>query len=122
MIQIKEAQISWFRPLKYGVSISLNIKEEDLEKVDRDKLEDFWKTWKSIVSIIQDFEEKTEKKENKKGYLALLMQKYCDKEVIPLTTEIERIYKKYNISSRAELTDEQVEYEIESYKAGLNFF
>lgn len=119
-IEIKEAVVSWFRPLKYWVNITLNIKEEDLGKKQRDILEELWKNGESLAWVFVDFQ-KEKKEKNNLSTLHFFMEKYAEKENISIETEKQRLYKKYSINSRRELTKEQINYEIESYKAWLEY-
>ena len=120
MIQIKEAQVSWFRPLKFWVSVSLNIKDEDLTKQERDLIEEYWKNGDSVVVVLQPFTKPFELKErSKKSTLHYFMEKYCEKFNAPLDEEIYKIRHKYNVTSRSQMSDNDLDFEIESYKAWL---
>ncbi len=57
----------------------------------------------------------------KRSRLAFLMKTYCESETLSEVEEVSRIYKKYSVSSRAELTEEQLNAEIDSYQAGLHY-
>lgn len=62
-----------------------------------------------------------EERNKKLSTLAYLQDQY-DKEFTgraKIQTAVEYTYKKYGIKSRTELTDAQLDYEIESYKAAL---
>lgn len=62
---------------------------------------------------------KDEERAKKRSTLAFLMDKYADQENKDAPAVIEGLYRKYGIKSRTELTDAQLDYEIESYKAAL---
>jgi hypothetical protein len=62
---------------------------------------------------------KDEERAKKRSTLAYLMDKYCEVLGNDKEYERDRIYKKYGIKSRTELTDAQLDYEIESYKTAL---
>lgn len=67
---------------------------ENFEKVDRNKLlQDLW----------------------------FFMIKYIEKVGGSIEQEKQRIYKKYKIKSRTEMTHLELQYEIDSYKAWLNY-
>jgi len=126
MIQIKEAQVSWFRPLKFWVSVSLNIKEEDLTKQERDLIEEYWKNGDSVVVVLQPFTKPYQTKERSKAStLHHFMQQYCEKFNIPLETERDRILQRYSIkydlpiTSRSQLKEKDLDFEIDSYSAWL---
>lgn len=120
MIQIKEAQVSWFRPLKFWVSVSLNIKDEDLTKQERDLIEEYWKNGDSVVVVLQPFTKpyKLEVR-SKASTLHYYMKLYCEKEHISEEIEVKKIYDKYNVTSRSQMSDNDLDFEIESYKAWL---
>jgi hypothetical protein len=65
---------------------------------------------------------KDEERAKKRSTLAVLMEIY-DKETPRILRDglssVEKVYKKYDIKSRTELTDAQLDYEIESYKTAL---
>ncbi len=113
-IKIQEAFISGYRPLKHWISVTLNIKDEDVSKIDKELLEELWKTWDSVAGWFQWF--KTEKVKNHRGFLHNIMERHCNINWIELSDELKKVYTRYNITTRKDLTDEQVDFLIESYK------
>ena len=55
----------------------------------------------------------------KRSRLAYLMQRWCEQESIREEDEVSRIYAKYCVTSRTDLTELQLDKEIDSYNAGL---
>ena len=53
--------------------------------------------------------------------LQFFMERYIEKIGGNLEKEKQRLYKKYEIDSRARMTLEQLQYEIDSYKTGINY-
>lgn len=51
--------------------------------------------------------------------LALVMQEYCEVSTEKMDTLLERLYKLYKVTSRTELTEEQLRTQIESYRYGI---
>ncbi len=125
MLQITETKINWIRKNKYqDLSVTLLIKKEDYTKEMEDTLFDSCADgtlYACVLSQFQNEREETEReKTNKlKQKLAYLMQSYCDKENIPIEKEIETLYTKYNVTSRANLSKEQILKALSSYEAGL---
>jgi hypothetical protein len=116
MIKITEALVSWFRPLKHWLSISLTIKEEDISKQARELLENYWKGGIPVVGVLQEFE-RTHEEEPKKStqHLAVVMQKYCDVTWEDIEIEKKRLYRDYNVSSRSQMDQKHILREIDSY-------
>lgn len=48
-----------------------------------------------------------------------IMERYCESSGTTIDEEQERIYQKYLVWSRKQLSDEQLDFEIESYKAWI---
>lgn len=120
MIQITEASITNAKPLKFWYSLWFSIKEEDLPEEEYKKLRKMWQDWTPIAIVLQDFQKEEVKKEVKSTQLLHnLMQKYCDNHNIDMQEERTRICKKYNIQSRADMREEDIQAEIESYRLGL---
>jgi hypothetical protein len=62
---------------------------------------------------------KDEERKEKRSELAFLQDKYDDARGWERGTSVKNLYAKYKVKSRTELTDAQLDYEIESYKAAL---
>jgi hypothetical protein len=54
-------------------------------------------------------------------YLAIAMREYCRRTGKNIITEINSFYNKHNITSRAELTESQLEEAIASYRAWIKY-
>ena len=127
-IEIKECVFRNVRILKnWGLSINFELKKEDLTEDLRKRIEEAWQTSEVLAWVFVSFWEEENKifEKNSKtenlSKLHFLMEKYCEKEGITLFDEIQKIYKKYNVTSRRDLTEKDLENEIESYKLGLYY-
>lgn len=127
-IEIKECVLRNVRILKnWGLSINFELKKEDLTEDIRKRIEEAWQTSEVLAWVFVSFWEEENKifEKNSKtenlSKLHFLMEKYCEKEGITLFDEIQKIYKKYNVTSRRDLTEKDLENEIESYKLGLYY-
>lgn len=58
---------------------------------------------------------------NKLQKLWWLMSLYCKKQWLSIQIEKQKLYQKYNINSRSELSEDQIDEEIKTYKAGLEY-
>lgn len=119
MLEIKETIIKNYKPLKGGwVSINLWIKQEDLTEEIEKQLKNFWQDETSLAWVLQEFE--SEKIEDKRPKLlqrlAILITEYCKWFWINEDEEIKKIYSTYNVKSRKDLTENQLNYLIESYE------
>lgn len=127
-IEIKECVLRNVRILKnWWLSINFELKKEDLTDELRKRIEGAWQTSEVLAWVFVSFWEEENKifEKNSKtenlSKLHFLMEKYCEKEGITLFDEIQKIYKKYNVTSRRDLTEKDLENEIESYKLGLYY-
>ena len=127
-IEIKECVLRNVRILKnWGLSISFELKKEDLTEELRKRIEEAWQTSEVLAWVFVSFWEEENKifEKNSKtenlSKLHFLMEKYCEKEGLTLFDEIQKIYKKYNVTSRRDLSEKDLENEIESYKLGLYY-
>lgn len=122
MIKIKEMLINSVRPLKNrSLAITIWIKQEDISKDDVDKLQDYWTSETPIVWILQEFEwEVIEDKTPKlRQRLAILLKDYCEKNFIKEEDELKKLYSKYWIETRKDLTETQLNEIIEMYQLWL---
>lgn len=80
-----------------------------------------YNTWKSLDFEIVWLDEKPDEDVMIKlrGKLWAMMNEYAKVHCIWTNEEIERVYKKYNVKSRTELTRSQLEELCNSYYAGL---
>lgn len=62
---------------------------------------------------------KDEERAKKRSTLAFFMDDYDKQNGMVVGSSIRNMYAKYGIKSRTELTDAQLDYEIDSYKAAL---
>lgn len=103
---------------------SCRIKREDYNNDlwdDICSLSDNWTPVAIIMEWVEEFNEKPTISE-KRSKLAYLMWEYSKKESTDIETEKQRIYNKYKISSRTQLTEYQLDEEIKSYQAWLQFY
>lgn len=124
MIKIKETKITNVTKNKYQeLKITFLIKKEDYNWDLEDKIFELSKDWILWAFVFQEIEIKEEKSLSKLlSNLHFFMWRYCEMIGSTLEDEKTRIYKKYNINSRSSLTIDQLEYEIDSYKAWCNSY
>lgn len=80
-------------------------------------------SWNPFVLVAKPFAEhkQTDQMPAKRAKLAHLMKIWCDQEAIQESQEIQRVYNKYNVTSRSDLTEDQIDKEIESYSTWINY-
>lgn len=124
-IAIPEAKIAWISKNKYqDLTVKLLIKKIDYDKEMEDTLFDScadWVLYACVLSKFQNEKVETEKEFNNKlkQKLAYLMEQYCIKEGINIEEEVQKLYVRNKIDSRAFLTLEKTKEEISMYEAGL---
>jgi len=127
MLKIKETKLTNIKKNKFEeITITFHIKKEDYSEQDEKLLYELYRNWNYWVLVFQDveFNDNTWKsdkeiKSKKLQHLVLLMEQYKDKEWTSIEELKKQMYLKYWIQSRTELTIEQLEKEIESYKFWL---
>ena len=127
MLKIKETKLTNIKKNKFEeITITFHIKKEDYSKQDEELLYKLFRNWNYWVLAFQDveFNDNTWKsdkeiKSKKLQYLALIMEKYKDKEWTSIEELKKQMYLKYWVQSRADLSIEQLDREIDSYKFWL---
>jgi len=124
MIQITEAQLhSVSKNVNQELIIKLRIKPEDYNQQLEDSL--YLESWKKtpMAVVMQEFQT-TEQKPTiweKRAKLAWLMIRYWEKENTDINDIIQKLYNKHKITSRTQLTEIQLDEEIKSYQAWLQY-
>lgn len=117
MITIQEAIIKKVNSLQFwGLTLTLHIKTEDYAREDRDILEQLWSDWTSIAVVMKEFWEKIEDKTPKlRQILALKMNEYSKVSWKDIWTIEKELYTRLNVNSRTQLTEKQLQEQIEYY-------
>ena len=106
------------------LSFKVLIKPWDFTIAEKELIKNATKQWDyldlTITWLISWDTEKLRKEKLVK--LNWLMSVYCEKNILDIDCEKNRLYEKYNIKSRKELSDSDLDSEIESYKAWLMEF
>lgn len=124
MIQIKEALINSVRPLKNkSLAVTLWIKAEDINEQDRKQLEDYWTSETPLVAVLQEFDWIKEEDITPKlrQRLAIIIKSYCEKYNTSEEEELKKIYSKFWIETRKDLTEKQLRELIDSYELWLQY-
>lgn len=124
MIQIKEALINSVRPLKNkSLAVTLWIKAEDINEIDRKQLEDYWTSETPLVAVLQEFDwiKEEDPKPKLRQRLAIIIKIYCEKFNTSEEEELKNIYSKFWIESRKDLTEKQLKELIDSYELWLTY-
>jgi len=125
-IKITECRVWNYRITKFWINITLQIKEEDITKQEKDILEELRKNWNSLVWVLQTFnlikEDPNKNRKTKLQKLAWLMSTYCEKAWNKIFEEKTMLYTRNKVLSRTELSNEQLDYEIDLYINGLKEF
>ncbi len=119
-IKIEEAQIlspsiTSRRELKF----SLKAKVEDYTEEDRNAIFDAFENGDSVAVVLVPFQKEQDQMPKLRQRLALLMKEYCEKEGYKENEEESRLYARHGITSRTELSEENLRKEIGRYEAGL---
>lgn len=108
--------------------LKLRVKREDYSMEIFEELISLKDTWKPMSIVMKQFQPTENPVDDyiwrinsKRQKLAFLMEQYCENQWIDTNTEIEKIYTRYNVNSRANLTEPQLDTEIKSYEAWLNY-
>jgi hypothetical protein len=124
MIQITEAQLhSVSKNVNQELIIKLRIKPEDYNQELEDSL--YLESWKKtpMAVVMQEFQNIEQKPTiwEKRAKLAWLMIRYAEQEKTDIKTEVNKLYIKHWITSRTQLAEYQLDEEIKSYQAGLQY-
>ena len=123
MIAIAELIVKGVRPLQHGwISLNLHIKPEDLTREQEELLRNYWSDGNSLACVLQEFQTEAvvDPKPKLRKRLALVTKNYSEIANISENTVVEWIYKKFNIESRKELTEEQLRQEIDFFQSGID--
>ena len=123
-IQIKETRVASYKPTRFWVNITLQIKDEDITKADKELLELLRRDWTSLVSVIQSFqteEETVDPRKKKITELIMCMNEYATKYQIDIVKLKKQLYITNNVTSRANLTLEQLQTEIDSFRNWIKY-
>jgi len=103
--------------------LKLKIKPEDYQMADFERLANMVDTV-SFAVVMNPFQEEEIEDPLPKLRIQLVMtqKEYCEKSGENEEAEKNRLYQKYNVASRGDLTKEQLEDEIESYRYGIQMF
>ena len=116
-IKITKAILNERRELQ----VNMIIKEWDYTQVEAELLRQSKINWDMLdlefTWLVK--EDVTKNRKAKLQKLASLMSVYCDKSLNNYEDEKVSIYLRNNVKSRIELTDEQLDYEIDLYITGL---
>lgn len=124
MFQFQESQI--LTPSINGrqeLVFKIKVKKEDYTLEDFEKMALMFENTSFAIVLAPFQEEKQEDPLPKlRRQLVMAQKEYCEKWGYKEEDEKQRVYKKYNVISRWDLTIEQLESEIESYKAWTQQF
>lgn len=125
MIQIEELQLySVNKNVNKQIIIKLIVNPEDYTPELEDLLYESSQNKKTFACVLQEFQQEEPKQPTiweKRVKLDYLMKQYCEKESLWFQTHLWSFYSKYWITSRTQLTEEQLDEEIKSYQAWLNY-
>lgn len=101
--------------LVFRVRVSPNDWDNDIKQAVYDSCRNG--TPLSCVMVGFQTDKVEDKLPKKRAHLAHLMKIWCDQQGLNEEQHIKSLYNKYKIQSRTELTEEQLDKEIESHKA-----
>ena len=101
--------------------VKIKIKPEDYTQELEDLL---YKTKIPLAIVMQPFQSEEPKQPTiweKRAKLAGLMELYAKKENTDIEIVKQKLYDKYKIKSRTELTEVELDFEIKSFISGLEY-
>lgn len=103
------------------ISFKVTIKEWDYTVAERELLKQAEINWDMLDLNIVWLVNWDSEKQNKANLVKLnwIMMVYCDKSNTSMDIEKFKLYKKYKVSSRRDISASDVESEIESYRVWL---
>jgi len=105
------------------LSVNLLIKEWDYTDIEAELLRQAKINWDlldlAFTWLIKEDPDKNRKANLQK--LASVMSVYCEKTNWNIETEKQTLYKRNNVKSRSDLTDSQLDSEIETYITWINY-
>ena len=105
------------------LSVNLLIKEGDYTEVEAELLRQAKINW-DLLDLVFTWLVKEDPNKNRKANLqklASVMSVYCDKTNWNIEIEKGILYKRNNVKSRSDLTDSQLDSEIETYITWINY-
>lgn len=121
MIEIAEVEITTPSVNSQDFLVfKVRVANTDWNQDVKDKIYEAARNGTPMALVMQPFQSEAPKENpimKKRSLLDFFMKKWCDQEGLRYDEELERIYTKYKVSSRTYLTEEQLNKEIESYKA-----
>lgn len=124
MIQIEEAQLhSINKNANQELIVKLRIKKTDYTPELEEQLYNYSDNKEVIAIVMQPFTQQVVQvsKSNKIQKLCWIMQLYADKQNIDISDLKQKLYTKYWILSRKELSESEIEEETKNYQAGLEY-
>lgn len=99
--------------------IRIRVKKEDYDLSDYKNLCEMCDTTQFVV-LLQPFQEETvDRKPKLIQTLVMTIKEYCEKWGYEEEDEVKRLYSKYKVNSRSEMTEYQLQESIESYRYGI---
>lgn len=120
-----EAKLKFVKKTAYEFSMKVIIKLEDITEEQREALFKLELIGEPIDIQFRHFQKEepfSDEKDSKSQMLqklGWLMTLYCQQKNLAISDEIRKVYEKYNIVSRRDLTEEQLEKIIDQYKTWL---
>ena len=105
------------------LSVNLLIKEWDYTDIEAELLRQAKINW-DLLDLVFTWLVKEDPNKNRKANLqklASVMSVYCDKTNWNIEIEKGILYKRNNVKSRSDLTDSQLDSEIETYITWINY-
>lgn len=122
MIQIEQAQVYW-PTINSNEELIFKIRINKIDYTDelRQDIFSLARNWTAVAVVMKDFwEPQPERIEEKRAKLDWWMKKYAEEIQRPFSEVLNEFYDKKKIKSRTELTAEQLDWAIESFKAWVS--
>ena len=118
-VQITSPQINSQRMLVFRV----RCKPEDFTEEVRNAIFDASDNWTPLALVLAEFqwERKEDPLPKMRSKLAFIMKQYAEKQWMNENDILQKLYLRHWVTSRTELTEEQLKEEIDRYEAGLNY-
>lgn len=104
-----------------NLCFTVKIKSEDWNDATKTLFYNAYNEWKTIDLQVVGMSEKEDRDVMIKlrWNLGSLIPMYCQQAKVPYEEELQRLYKRNNVTSRLDLTRTQLDEEIKTYQAGL---
>lgn len=119
---MKECKISTVRINERDeLSFKVLVKREDYSDTEMQLMKNASVNWDLLDLSFSGLVSWDIQKQEKSNLARLnwVMSVYCDKANLNIEEEIKRLYTKYNVTTRKDISASDVESEIESYKMGI---